>query len=77
MIEHIEGHPHAFLDEQNVVLGVYLFDNHDSSLLQTMKDEFQAVSVICCCDYGVASFKDKWNPTTKTWELAEPITWTE
>ncbi len=50
-MEHIEGHPHAFLDEQNIVLVINMFSNHDLDLLNQIKALHNAASFISCCEY--------------------------
>lgn len=59
MINHLEGHPHAFLDSNNIVLSVCVFDGHESELLEQVKEHLSAVNIICCCDYGPASKKQE------------------
>lgn len=53
-MEHLDGHPHAFLDANNFVIDCLLFDSHDSPLLEQVKELRAANQVICCCDNGIA-----------------------
>lgn len=54
MTTHLENHPHAFLDSNNIVQEVYVFDNHDSNLIEEIKLTFGYADAKCCCDYGMA-----------------------
>jgi hypothetical protein len=51
---HLDGHPHAFLNQNNIVIGVFLFDNHDDNLLEQVKLQCDAVKIISCCEFGTA-----------------------
>jgi hypothetical protein len=53
-MEHLDGHPHAFLDSENKVIAMLVFDSHDSEFLQQIKDHYEASDVKCCCDHGFA-----------------------
>lgn len=54
MDTHIENHPHAFLDENNNVINVSLFDNHDVDLLNQVKEHLSATDFKSCCEFGIA-----------------------
>lgn len=58
-MNHLEGHPHAFLDENNIVKAVLIFESHESPLLAQVQESLSAVSIKCCCDYGAASSGDE------------------
>jgi hypothetical protein len=62
MTQHLENHPHAFLDQNNKVLNVAIFDEngHDSDLIQVIKNDLQATEVICCCSNGIAYVGGYW-----------------
>lgn len=51
-MEHLEYHPHAYLDSDNFVVSVLLFDSHDYDLINSFKDNFGAVDIKSCCEYG-------------------------
>jgi hypothetical protein len=53
---HLEFHPHAFLNENNVVINVAVFDEwaHNHQLLEDIKELNNAYKIICCCQYGLA-----------------------
>lgn len=54
-MEHLEYHPHAFLDSDNFVISVCLFESHDDQeLINTIKNNIEAVDVKSCCEYGEA-----------------------
>lgn len=54
VIEHLENHPHAFVKD-GVVIGVYLFAEHDENLIQQIAAEQSADTAVSCCVYGLAS----------------------
>jgi len=55
MIQHLELHPHAYLDANNIVVGVYIFHYHYEDVINQVTDQIGAVDVKCCCIYGIAS----------------------
>lgn len=54
MINHFDNHPHAFLDNDNIVVAINVFSGHDSDLLDAVKQHHNAAKIVCCCDYGLA-----------------------
>lgn len=54
-MEHLENHPHAFLDDNNIVMNINVFDGHDHSLIEQVKNAHKASAVVCCCDNGIAT----------------------
>lgn len=54
-MNHLPNHPHAFLDENNIVINVLTFDGHDSNLINQVKESLNAADVKCCCDFGYAA----------------------
>ena len=88
---HLEWHNHAFLNEKNQVINVCVFEEsaHGSQLLEDIKNEIGATSVLCCCDYGIAyvggdwtgtEFRPgspypswTWNTQEKLWEAPTPM----
>jgi hypothetical protein len=61
-IFHLENHPHAVLNTDNVVFNVLVFDElaHDSPLLEEVRISTGATQVVCCCTLGVANIGDTW-----------------
>lgn len=59
---HLEWHNHAFIDENNIVINVAVFDEsaHNSQLLEDIKTQFNATKIICCCEYGIAHIGTVW-----------------
>lgn len=54
-MEHLEYHPHAFLDSENFVVSVHLFESHDDqNLIATVKENIEAADVKSCCEHGEA-----------------------
>jgi hypothetical protein len=53
-MEHLTEHQHAFLDENNTVINVVVFEEsaHDSPLLNDIQSAVGAVKIICCCTVG-------------------------
>jgi hypothetical protein len=61
-MEHLEDHPHAFIDVNNVVLNVAVFNEHDEVLIETIRLVHEgAVKSLCCCNYGLAVIGSVWN----------------
>jgi hypothetical protein len=62
MTQHLEWHQHAFLNEDGMVIEVPVFDEsaHDSDLLLTIKEQFGASEIICCCEHGITSYGAYW-----------------
>jgi hypothetical protein len=69
-MSHLEFHEHAFLDSNNVVINIAVFDEsaHDSGLLNdVLKVTPNAVKVICCCTFGAAFIGQSWDESTSSW----------
>lgn len=66
---HLEWHEHAFLNENNVVINIAVFDEwaHNHQLLEDIKQSLNATKVICCCQYGLCSIDDIWDEENKSW----------
>lgn len=64
-MEHLNGHPHAFLDENNVVIDIKVFDEwaHDDVFLEEVKELINANQVVCCCTFGRAYRNGIWTGT--------------
>jgi hypothetical protein len=62
MTNHLEWHNHAFIDENNIVIDVAVFDEwaHNHQLLEAIKFSIGAKEVICCCTFGIANIGDEW-----------------
>ena len=62
---HLEYHQHAFLDADNKVINVAVFEEsaHGSQLLEDIKTIYQATTVMCCCDHGSAYVGGDWDGT--------------
>ena len=67
MTNHLENHPHAFIDNNNKVIQVAAFDEsgHDSELLDAIKIQHNAVQVVCCCEFGMAEYGMYWREDKK------------
>lgn len=61
-MEHLEWHPHAFIDDNNVVLSVAVFDGsaHDTELIEDARKANGWKQAICCCTFGIANVGDTW-----------------
>ena len=68
-MNHLEWHQHAFLDENDVVILVPVFDEwaHNHQLLDNIKNVHNASKIICCCQYGLGSIGQQWDEETKSW----------
>lgn len=66
---HLEWHQHAFLDENNVVITIAVFEEwaHNHQLLEDVKKSVNASKVICCCQYGLTSIGMTWDDQTNSW----------
>lgn len=60
-MNHLEGHLHAFLDNDNNVINVAVFNEHNTEILEAVKVANNCASYICCCDNGIAVIGGKWN----------------
>ena len=71
---HLEWHEHAFLDENNFVILVAVFDEsaHNHQLLEDVKNVHNASKVICCCEHGIAGIGRQWDDETNAWVPLPP-----
>jgi hypothetical protein len=63
-MEHLEFHPHAFVDKNNVVINIAIFkeSDHDSQLLNSILQATEnAVQVVCCCAFGTTAIGSFWD----------------
>ena len=83
MTVHLDNHPHAVVKD-NVVINLLVFEGHNPSLLDDVRQKFDADEIVCCCNHGNAYvggtwdgsvFKSKqpfnswiWNLETNSWE---------
>jgi len=74
-MEHLEEHQHAFLDENNIVMLVAIFDKsaHGSQLIEDIKLAHNAKKIICCCDNGIASIGQEWTGSYFKSAKPEPL----
>lgn len=65
MTTHLEWHQHAFIDENNKVILVAVFEKwaHDHQLLEDVKIANGASSIVCCCQYGLPGVGYTWTGT--------------
>ena len=52
---------YAFLDQNNVVINVSVFAEHDADLIETVKNHLGATTAISCDEFGVAVVGGTWN----------------
>lgn len=50
---HLEDHPHAFFNENNIAFECIVFDSHDETLINQVKEHLGASYFLSHCDYGV------------------------
>jgi len=64
-MNHLDMHPHAYINEDNLVIDVNLFNesDHDSQLLEDLLSVKKAKQVVCCCTFGIARVGDTWTGT--------------
>ena len=67
---HLEWHQHAFIDENNTVINIAVFDEsaHNHQLLEDIRIANNAKQVICCCQYGLPGIGWTWTES----EFIEP-----
>ena len=65
---HLDECPHAFIKDGVVVqIAVFKEDDHGSEILDLVKADIQADTVICICDHGVVPhLYSTWDGTTFT-----------
>lgn len=73
MTTHLESHAHAVV-KNNLVFNIFNFDGHDESLLESVRQHFDADKVICCCNYGIAYIDGTWDGT-KFWRPQPYPSW--
>jgi hypothetical protein len=63
---HLEWHQHAFLDANNAVVDLFVFDasSHGSNLLIEIAN---GRTVVCCCEHGIPSIGQYWDPNAMSW----------
>lgn len=66
---HLEWHNHAFLDENNIVINVSVFDEsaHNHQLLEDVKESIGAFKIVCCCQHGIVGIGRQWDEATNAW----------
>jgi hypothetical protein len=62
-MNHLEWHPHAFIDETNTVINISVFDSesHDTELIEQVRESNGWKQAICCCTFGQTSIGSTWN----------------
>jgi hypothetical protein len=61
-MSHLEFHPHAFINENNIVINVAVFDgeSHNTQLINDACTANGGVEAICCCVFGMTSVGETW-----------------
>ena len=64
-MDHLDWHNHAFIDENNKVIDVAVFQesDHDTDILETIRKSLGAKQTICCCTFGMAGIGCSWTGT--------------
>jgi hypothetical protein len=62
-MNHLEWHPHAFIDESNTVVNISVFnsESHDTELIEQVRQTNGWKQAICCCTFGQTSIGSTWN----------------
>ena len=68
---HLENHPFAFIDANDTVTDILLFDSHEVSLLEQVKELKNSKEYVSCCEYGTGYVNGTWDGT-KFW-LPKPF----
>ena len=59
---YVQEHEHALLDANNVVFNVAVFESQpDASLLEAIRTDNNAASIISCDEHGLAVIGGSWN----------------
>lgn len=61
-MEHLATHTHAYVDKNNKVVNLLVFQekDHNSDLINDFLFINNAVQAICCCTFGIANIGDTW-----------------
>jgi hypothetical protein len=76
-MEHLQGHEHAFINYDNIVVQVAVFDensHNNHQMFQFFCDTYNYKKAICCCTYGKPYMGDTWDEENKTWLETAPRT---
>lgn len=75
MTEHLEWHQHAFLDENDNVITIAVFEEwaHNHQLLEDIRIANGASKIVCCCQYGMGAKEWKWDDVNKVWIKPEIV----
>jgi len=59
---HLEFHPHAFINNDNVVelIAVFNESDHNTVLIEQVQEANQYKEAICCCAFGQTAIGAKW-----------------
>lgn len=62
---HVDNHPHAFIDENNIVIQVSAFQeqDHDTPFLEELRVFHNSKQVVCCCVFGLPNVGATWTGT--------------
>ena len=74
-MNHLEWHNHAFLDKDNIVVNVAVFDEsaHDTDLIEQIKEANGWAKAVCCCAFGIAGIGDTWDEATLSFIIPQAI----
>jgi hypothetical protein len=75
---HLDNHPQAFIDANNIVINVLAYSSHDTDLIaatKTVQEEVfgKTLTPIDCCVEGWANVDEKWLGEGKGWLLPQPF----
>ena len=64
-MNHLEFHPHAFINENSIVVSVAVFDEsaHDTNLIENVRIANGWKQAVCCCTFGLGNVGDTWTGT--------------
>ena len=76
-MEHLENHPYAFINSENIVINVAIFHEHDNLLVNdvtvSQEETFNiALQAISCCEEGSANVGEKFLGSGNGWLPVEP-----
>jgi hypothetical protein len=61
-VQHLDGHPHAFVNNSGTVVNVAVFDDHIADTINFIREShYSDTTVVCCCVNGDANLGDTWD----------------
>jgi hypothetical protein len=64
-MSHLEFHPHAFIDANNIVINIAVFNesDHNEEIINDACLLNGGIQAVCCCIFGMATVGATWTGT--------------